>query len=129
MREPRRNFFDDAEDLAGPPAEGIVATWGGGLILPIAAIGYGLYCIVTGEATIPNFTLGPVVGGIARTKVVQDAAATSLGLVLCFVGCFAHFHWFWGNHRRLCRYYEPAQVVALVGLIPSLAWFLYSIAW
>jgi hypothetical protein len=116
----------DPEDLAGPPtgdgAKGPVY----GLVFAGLLAAYGLLCVLTAHAQVPNITLRgfpPVEPGLLRDVRGLDAVLT--GTILLFVAAFAHFHWFWGNHPWLSRYYEIGKVVALVGTVLSAAALVY----
>ena len=32
-----------------------------------------------------------------------------------------HFHWFWGNHRRLADHYELPKYLSVIGILITLA--------
>lgn len=116
-REPRRNFFDAAEDLASPPEGGAAEAWIYGIVLAVPIMVYGFYAFSTEEAIFPNVrTRGaPLVNNewyVFRTGGLARATA----MVYFFAGLAMHAHQFWGNHHILGRYYMILYVLALLGL-------------
>jgi hypothetical protein len=112
----------DPEDLAGPPSGDNAKGWVYGVVFAGILGAYGLFCALTGHAVVPNITLRgvpPLQPGLLRDVEGVDAVLT--GIAIISVAAFAHFHWFWGNHRWLSRYYQIGKVAALGGIILSVA--------
>jgi hypothetical protein len=55
--------------------------------------------------------------------------AMAIGLLYVGSGLFAHFHWFWSNHASAYRYYEIGQLMSLVVLVASVAWWIAETIW
>lgn len=92
MRYPHRPtaYDDDWEDV---PAQGFWPQWFGGVALPLAVMGYGVYGLVTGTALLP--------GRNTPGLVLHGAAAVALSVALIGAGVFLHCHYFWGNVYHL----------------------------
>ena len=115
----------DPEDLAGPPSGGGEKGWASGVVVASIVGEYGLFCVCTSHAKVPNITLRGIQAPPGLLRAVQGVDAVLVGRILVFIGLFAHFHWFWCNHRWLSRYYEIGKVVALVGIISTTAALVY----
>jgi hypothetical protein len=108
----------DPEDLAGPPSGDNAKGWVYGVVFAGILGAYGLFGVFTGHAVVPNITLRgvpQVQPGLLRD--IQGADAVLTGITIFFVAAFAHFHWFWGNHRWL-RIGESITVVIRKGTVP-----------
>lgn len=76
----------------------------------------GIYNVVTQHAWFVNTTVrGAGLPGAnhALFMTVDGMNAVWLGAAILSGALTLHFHWFWGNHPRLSRYYEPLKLVAL----------------
>ena len=126
MSYPRPNLFDLADTFSGPPSGEKEQKWILGGFLAALPVGYGLYCCLTGHAKTINVPLqGFQAIGRGFFLDVFGGAAVSLGFALVFIGLFLHFHWFWGHHHILCRYYEIGKLVALIGMLVSVGFHVY----
>ncbi len=105
---------DFADWLTSGPGGGPLWSWGSGIFAAGILVAYGCYVVAAQQGTSLNL---PVFGfpqdrGFGLQKV-QGATAVSLGIAIACLGLFMHFQWFWGNHRRLSRYFEIGKYAAL----------------
>jgi hypothetical protein len=50
----------DPEDLAGPPTGDGATAWAYGVVVPGVLAAYGLFCVFTGHAKVPNIKFGAI---------------------------------------------------------------------
>lgn len=93
--------------LEGESPQGPLPKWGGGVVAPLACLGYAVFCLVRGEARLGRGTGYPIYGG----DVVVYA------LALFCVAWVVHVHFFWGNSERLEPYAGLGKVVGMVGFV------------
>lgn len=104
-------------DLAQQPSGGPTQKWFGGIAVPALIIGYGIWCLYTGETIL-----------IVRRQTdlrVTGTAATALSTAYVAFGLFLHFHYCWGLHDRLWRYSQALKIISLLIFLPC---FLYGVA-
>jgi hypothetical protein len=108
---------DALDDMSGSPSGNMAEGWTYGVLCagPIAAL--GIYNIVAQRGWWIRIQPKP---GFAdhdgAFTVVEGATAIWLGAAIVATALTLHFHWFWGNHRRLSRYYEPLKFVGLTAM-------------
>jgi len=111
-----RTAFDDAEDLAYASTGGRIRMWLLGVGLPLIPLGYGMCCLLTGQARF-----------FGRNRMHLDldvSAAITLAIAYIAVGVFIHADWFWGLHPRL----EPlSYLLKLLAVLVFLASSGYTI--
>lgn len=88
-----------SEEFDANPAAG----WVYGVLGALVVAGYGLSCLVNGYGYCPFLRRGD--GLFSR---VEGEQAVCAGGIYIGLGLMLHFHSFWGTHRRLSRYHEPA---------------------
>lgn len=99
----------------------------GGLLAGIVLL-YGIVCVVTGEASVPNLRLrGLSAFGQGLFVTVRGTPALCIGCAAVCAAAFAHFQWFWGNHRRLVPYHAIGKCLALLGLAGAAAAYVFLI--
>jgi hypothetical protein len=119
MVDPRNTaLIDLAESLADNAAPEPPQRWILGVGAALLIGSYGLYCAVTRHAWVP------------RTRPIgmhewHGVDAVAIGCALLFLAAFAHCHWFWSSHPRWHGYGQLGKLVAIIGIIASLAWLLY----
>jgi hypothetical protein len=112
----RRHCARDVEFFAQPPTGTVVKRWFGGILVPGLVLLYGVGCVVSGEAWMPQKG--------SNDLIVTGTAAASLGAAWVALGLFCHFHFFWGLHERLNRF---SQGLKMASLIVFLIFFLYGV--
>ena len=104
-----RSDHDLVESLSGAPSGEMAHGWVYGVFGALIPAGIGAYDVVMQKGWMLASR------GRSLTFVrVEGPAAVWLGCALISLALVLHFHWFWGNHPRLGRYYEPAKFLALV---------------
>src|SRR4051794_4169394 len=78
-------YDDDWTDIR---AQGAWPKWFGGVVIPLALIGYGAYCLANGAAILPGRDVNLELHG----RQAAALSTASIGL-----GVFLHSHYFWGN--------------------------------
>jgi len=79
-----------------------------------AIAGYALYCFWTGTALIPGDRLHPVLH-------VEGLAARAVASGWLSLAAFVHLHWFWTASPRFWGYAQLGKMLALGGIVGSLA--------
>jgi hypothetical protein len=97
--------FLNHPNLAPRAVRRLVEMWLGGVVLALVAVGYGLYCLITGHAFFP---------GEGQDLDVYGSAAVALAIAYLAVGVFMHVHWFWGLHPRLAVFAPVLRIIAVV---------------
>ena len=108
-------YDDDFEDV---PASGWLAQYGGGIVLPLALIGYGIACLVTGH--------GAFGGADGRLDLYGPNAVALATAVLC-LGGFLHCHYFWGNLYHLAALAVLGKIIAAAGFIVALVFLIVRV--
>jgi hypothetical protein len=130
MRSPRRNLFDLASELGGPPQGGPVEAWFYGVMIAGPLFVYGLICVITRHAWFLSLRLKglpPQESGIFHEYDGNHAIA--IGALYVGIASFAHFQWFWSNHPTLYRYYEIGKLASLAILVSSIGWWIFETIW
>lgn len=109
-------WADLIDRLTDPPSDGPVQRWVFGTALPIASLTYGMSWILDP----PDVFRLRLPGRYGSTSYLVTSTSVhipiALGCLLICIALYMHFHWFWGNHRRLSRWYELLQLLSLFGL-------------
>lgn len=102
--------------LNNEPRGGETTKWAGGVLAPLPFAGYGLLCMINRIGTVP--------GRRGDATVLSGIDAVVLGVALLCFAALLHFHFFWGlsKNEKLRDHYEYGEFIALVILVPSLAW-------
>ncbi|WP_442508299.1 hypothetical protein SH528x_007265 [Novipirellula sp. SH528] len=114
-------LFDLADRLTEPPNGGPIQMWSVGAFLSAVVTFFGVSCCITQRATTLNITtrgFRPLGRGLWVD--IAGTHAVTFGLLLIGIGLFMHFHWFWGNHKRLFLYHEIPKYAAAVGVIAAM---------
>ena len=98
----READFEDSYLSSGPDRNRFQAV-GGGILLPLVILAYGVSCLVSGEACLPGKT------GVDLK--VTGTPAWTFSLAAIMVALSVHFHYFWLSQPRLARFYQPCKVV------------------
>lgn len=114
-----RTGFDDAEDLAYSPSGGMLKMWLAGVGLALIPIGYGIRCLVTGQATLW--------GRNGSQLDVTGSTATALAIAYIGVGVFMHAHWFWGLQPKFEIVSYILKIVSVLVFIGCLGYVFYRI--
>lgn len=99
-----RTALDDADSFAYTPSGGRLKQWLAGGVLPLFIWLYGIACLTSGETEI---------FGKGGHAVARGPAATAFAMAYLALGCFLHFHFFWGLSERLEPYAERLKIVSL----------------
>lgn len=110
------NFdHDDIEHWSSGPSGGRLKQWLSGALIPLILVIYGLVCLQRGSTTIL---------GRGGSLELRDEPAFWMAVAYIAIGCFLHFHYFWGLSERLLRFSHPLKVLSLLVFVPS---FFYSV--
>lgn len=107
--------YDDV--FEGQPAQSWWHKWMLGVVVPLGLIGFGLWIIIAQEIT----TIG------RHRATFHGINAISLGCAGVSIGLFLHFHYFWGNIYDQAWFAVLGKIVALIGLITSLAFVIVRV--
>jgi hypothetical protein len=108
-------YDDDWEDI---PKSGPVPKWLGGVIVPLALIGYGVTCFFTKHA---------VLSGRFDSMELHGANATALAVTILSLGIFLHCHYFWGNIIHLSPWAVLGKIVSMTAMIGSLGFVIVHV--
>lgn len=114
-----RTGFDEAEDLAYSPSGGPVKMWLLGVGLALFPIGYGIKCILAGQATLW--------GRYNSQLDVTGSSAVALATAYIAVGVFIHAHWFWGLLPKFEIVSYILKFLAALVFIACLGYVFYAI--
>lgn len=120
-------LIDLADAMTDPPeGDNKGQAWVFGVIFAAIPLIYGIVCCVSAHAKVIAIAFRglPAMGGGLFLDVF-GAPAVSLGVFFIFVGCFMHFHYFWGNYPKLANYYEIGKYLSIAGIIAALAAYGY----
>ena len=109
-----------------PPSGGKPEGWLWGMVVAIPLMTYGIICVATRHAWFLRTYRRRKVDFQGPFFELHDRPAMALGLAIFCLGAMLHFHWYWGNHERLGRYYEIGRFIALLGFTISVYWCLYE---
>lgn len=105
-------YEDDFEDV--PPA-GFLPQYGGGVLLPLLLVGYGVSCIATGHG---------ILAGDQNRLDVFGPDAVALGTACASLGLFLHCHYFWGNVYQMSPFAVVGKVVSALAFIGGLRYLI-----
>lgn len=108
-----------ADNLSHSPSGGRVKMWLLGVGLALIPLGYGVHCLITGQARF--------FGRRGSHLDLDGTAAISLAIAYIAVGLFMHAHWFWGLHPRLFRFSSLLKGFALLVFIGSFGYTMFRI--
>jgi len=118
-----------AIDIASKPTDAWLATWVGGIMLPVVLVGYGVTSTVARNAIIPNLRYYGHLDPLGKSPWIDFAGREGvlLGLASIFLGLSIHFHWFWSRHPKLVYFYDPLRYAAAAAAIAMLVGFSVSL--
>ena len=99
------------DHLADEPPEGLWPQWFWGVAVPVVLAVYALSVLVTGEGILP---------GRGGRLVLNGLDAMVYGVGLLGVSSFLHWHFFWGNTRKLAQYSPLGRLIAAVVVVAAL---------
>jgi hypothetical protein len=114
----RRTILDDAEDFGHAPSGGRTKQWFAGVLLSSLPMGYGIRSILLGRTFLP---------GKCGGEVFDGPGGMSLAVAYIALGCFIHFHYFWGLSERLERYSQALKVISLLAFVPCFGYAIYTL--
>jgi hypothetical protein len=120
-------YIDFADDLTGYPPQSTWAKWVGGVVLPLLPLWVAINCWVTQKGFFPGFSGRRFGHGFSRYDLTGTQAII-LGFLLLGIAAFIHFHYFWGNSRKLWTFMEFGKIISgllAVGCILYLYWFMW----
>jgi len=118
-------LVDLIERLTDPPTGGPVARWGVGVAAAIAILAYSFVWLSRcGHAIRLEL---PSRYGTATFNDSTGQLPMAFGSALAFVALYLHFRWFWSMTKRLDTYYEPLQMVSLLGVAASVIWSIWRL--
>ena len=106
-----------ADAWSGTPPDTFWAKWFGGILFPLILAAYGVSRCVAQQAVLPG-------RGILY---LNGRPAVAMGVAVICAGCFLHFHYFWGNLRRLCVFSDLGKMLSLLGFIGAFGFVLWSV--
>jgi hypothetical protein len=112
-------FVEMSTALSGDPPQSGWAKWAGGAVLPLLPLWGAMTCWVTQKGFFPGYK-----GSHFDLTGMQ---AIILGFLLFGIASFIHFHYFWGNSRKLWPFMEFGKIISgllAVGCIFYLFWFM-----
>lgn len=115
----RRTVADDVDALAHAPSGGRGTQIFAGIILALAPIAYGLFCLDRGWASL--------FGSHASAVILRGSEAQALAAAYISLGLFCHFHWFWGLHPRLQPCSQVLKKLALAGFLIPMLWVIWQV--
>ncbi len=111
--------LDVADSLSGTPPQSGWAKWLGGAIVPLLIGWYGLGCCLSQEARF--------VGTQGAFLDLTGRAAVALGLAWLSGAAFLHFHFFWGNLKKLSIFSNLGKVLSALCLLASFGYTVWKI--
>ena len=94
--------------------------WLLGVGLAMVPSGYGVSCLVSGQARLW--------GSNDSELDLNGSAAVGLAVAYIGVGAFIHFHWFWGLHSRLLQFSQVFKTIAVVAFLGGIGYMFYKVA-
>ena len=94
--------------------------WLLGIGLALLPLGYGIQCLVTGQARLW--------GSNGSDLDLKGSAAIALAIAYIAVAAFFHFHWFWGLHPRLLRFSQFFKTITVLVFLGSVGYMFYKVA-
>jgi len=103
-----------AIDLTSKPTDAWLATWVGGIVLPVALLAYGVTATVARHAIIVNLRYYRHLDPLGKSPWIDFVGREGdfFGLAIIFVTLSIHFHWFWSSHPKLVYFYDPLLSLA-----------------
>ena len=92
--------------------------WLAGVGIALIPLGYGVRCLLIGQARL--------LGSRGHLDLVGPAA-TALAIAYIAVGAFIHFHYFWGLHSRLLRLSPTLKFITVLVFLGSFGYTMYRI--
>jgi hypothetical protein len=123
--------MDEQDDIASSFPYHV---WGFGIVVPMAVLLYGLYCLETHSAwfiTLRNAkTWWELDDRFSAWRLVfveyQGTSAAGLGCAYICVATYLHLHVFWSIRKRFEPYAEIGKTVAGIGAAGGLLVFIIS---
>jgi hypothetical protein len=116
----QKTEVEAAEALSHSPSGGRVNMWLLGVGLALLPLGYGVQCLLTGQARLW--------GSNGADLDLYGSDAVALAIACISVAAFIHFHWFWGLHRRLLRFSQSFKIIAVLVFLGSVGYMFYKVA-
>lgn len=91
-----------------------------GLLLPAIPIAYALYGFIAGEIWIPGRRGGPWLH-------LSGIDAYAIATAVFGVGLLFHIKHIWGGSERLSPWVQPAQILALIGIIAGIGTYIVRV--
>jgi hypothetical protein len=114
-----QGLLNAGSTLGGEPTGGPFKMWFWGVAVAFFPLGYGVYCLFTGHASI--------IGRGGESAAFHGAEAVGLAIGYISVGAFLHFRYFWGLHERLRERHQVFVLLSILGLIGSCLYIFYRI--
>ena len=114
-----KQYADLADAWSGDPPDSAWAKWFGGVVCPLLPLWGAINCWLSQQGFIPG-------QGGSRFELAGTQAIV-LGFLLFGIASFFHFHYFWGNSRKLEPFMDfgkTASGILAVGCILYLYWFM-----
>jgi hypothetical protein len=119
----KRNVYqhtsDTTDNFSDTPNPSFLSKWFGGVIVPVFILIYGLRCCILQKAVFE--------GGRSGSLELSGMPAVFMGLSWLSAAFFIHFHYFWSAVKRLCVYADFAKTIALLCLIGTFGYVVWSI--
>ena len=108
-----------AESLSGSASGSLFSRIVGGVIVPLAIAGYGLYACIAQKATFP--------GRRGLSLELSDNIAISFGIGVIGLALFFHFHFIWTVSKRFLGVADFAKIIAMLIFIGGLGYVMWHI--
>jgi len=118
-RNVHQGTIDEINHLSGTPSPSFLSKWFGGVIVPVCLLIYALRCCILQKAVFW--------GGRSGSLELFGIPAVFLGLAWLSAAFFMHFHYFWSSHKKLCIFADFAKTIALLCLIGTFGYVVWSI--
>ena len=106
-------------DFSDTPNPSFLSKWFGGVIVPVCILIYALRCCILQKAVF--------FGGRDGNLELFGMSAVFMGLTWLSAAFFIHFHYFWSAVKRLCIYANFTKAIALLCLIGTFGYVVWSI--
>jgi hypothetical protein len=113
-------YIDMADDLTGYPPQSGYAKWVGGAVLPLLPLWVAINCWVTQKGFVPGYR--------GSRYDLTGTQAIILGFLLLGIAAFLHFHYFWGNSRKLWTFMEFGKIISGLLAVGCIL-YLYCFMW
>jgi hypothetical protein len=113
-------IVEGAEDLADSASGDSFNAWMLGVVLALALAVYAFVCLATQSAHF-------VEGRPLHVVVYKGGNAVAFGSMYLAAGVFLHCHFFWSWRERFQGYAQIGKLLAMVGVVGGMFYFIVSV--